>query len=202
MVQDRLVATEGEPFLHGFVTPIRLADDHVIDMTPSHLDIQMTLETDEVSYVFVHGRGFTEGRDAAGNLVAVFALHDPEELGLGEYAFSLRVVEDDNAVYEETGILEVVAAAPGAKPTPGVLLWFDALHPSDPDADIEHLPAAEIPQTIQDLRLRICGECPAFQRDSGECAECGCWMPYKSGLATAECPLGKWTAWGLNVIPS
>jgi hypothetical protein len=197
MVHDKLTATERVAFLHGFATPVQLEESHVVTMKPSHFRIEMTLG----SQTFEHGRGFTEGRGAQGNLVAVFALHDPEELGIGEHPYSLSVASGDATLYEESGVLEVVAN-PNPGENPGVLLWFDALHPSDPEADKEELPAAEIPTTVQDTRLRICGECPAFKHESGECAECGCWMPYKSGLATAECPLGKWEKWGLDVVPS
>jgi hypothetical protein len=197
MVHDKLAATERVAFLHGFATPVQLDEGHVVTTKPSSFQIEMTLGNQS----FEHGRGFTEGRGAAGNLVAVFALHDPEELGIGEHPYSLRVTSDGKILHEEQGVLEVLAN-PGAGENQGVLLWFDALRPSDPEGDREELPAAEIPQTIQDTRLRICGECPAFKHDSGECQECGCWMPYKTGLASAECPLGKWSTWGLNGIPA
>lgn len=40
--------------------------------------------------------------------------------------------------------------------------------------------------------LAICGDCPAYRQTDGRCAECGCFVAIKAGLASEECPLGKW----------
>lgn len=39
-------------------------------------------------------------------------------------------------------------------------------------------------------RLNICNECPSLKLKM--CEHCGCFMPAKTKLAAASCPLGKW----------
>ncbi len=41
------------------------------------------------------------------------------------------------------------------------------------------------------LRLSVCEECPSYLI-SKQCKECGCFMPIKTELEYASCPLGKW----------
>jgi len=59
--------------------------------------------------------------------------------------------------------------------------------------------AAGLPRTpLEDIehRLRICHECPLFDKDgyggSGQCKVCGCNMEIKTAMATEACPEGKW----------
>jgi|SRR5215472_3969204 len=46
---------------------------------------------------------------------------------------------------------------------------------------------------VADRRLSICKACPSFQKLTHTCAECRCFMPAKTRLPNATCPLGKWT---------
>lgn len=39
-------------------------------------------------------------------------------------------------------------------------------------------------------RMAVCRECPMF--NLGVCGECHCFMPLKTKLPNAECPLHKW----------
>lgn len=41
-----------------------------------------------------------------------------------------------------------------------------------------------------DVRMQICNGCPRLKFKV--CQECGCFMPAKTRLGHAECPLGKW----------
>jgi hypothetical protein len=49
---------------------------------------------------------------------------------------------------------------------------------------------AGFPLAQAEGRLSICRECASYH--SGICSECGCYMPLKARLATAQCPLGRW----------
>ncbi|TFG98284.1 hypothetical protein E4H12_06470 [Candidatus Thorarchaeota archaeon] len=39
-------------------------------------------------------------------------------------------------------------------------------------------------------RLSICEVCPA--RDNKRCTACGCYLPWKTKLKNAECPMDQW----------
>lgn len=59
---------------------------------------------------------------------------------------------------------------------------LDFLNPNTPYASKEV--AAE--------RLSICNGCEFLKLKI--CKQCGCFMPAKTKLAKAECPIGKWSA--------
>lgn len=50
----------------------------------------------------------------------------------------------------------------------------------------------KLPKTIAAKRMAICNECPALIQLTRTCRKCGCYMPAKTILAEAECPIGKW----------
>jgi len=41
-------------------------------------------------------------------------------------------------------------------------------------------------------RIEICKNCPSYNSTIFVCKECGCFMPVKTKIPTAKCPLGKW----------
>ena len=41
-------------------------------------------------------------------------------------------------------------------------------------------------------RMTICRSCDRLRKDLPLCKECGCFMPLKTSLKNAVCPLGKW----------
>lgn len=41
-------------------------------------------------------------------------------------------------------------------------------------------------------RLNICKSCDDFNHTTNQCKKCMCFMIFKCGLSTAECPIGKW----------
>ena len=47
---------------------------------------------------------------------------------------------------------------------------------------------------ISEQRLEICRQCDKFNQQNSQCAECGCFMDYKTLLPYVSCPLDKWKA--------
>ena len=195
MVQDRLEATAGVPFVHPFFTAQVFPRDREIRLVPvDDFTMSMTLTTAEgTDFEFTFGQGLTEGKQPDGTAAVIFAIHEPADLGLGDHTFHVTAEGPDGVVLDETGTLTVVANPDGATVSPGKPTWFDAINPTSPELGSGgELPAPEIPTAIRDERLVICNGCPALNKDTAECTECGCYMPIKSGLISAECPLGKW----------
>jgi hypothetical protein len=52
--------------------------------------------------------------------------------------------------------------------------------------DTEYAPVDEIAH-----RIKICEGCDKFLKTK-QCSECGCFMPLKTRLLHAQCPLDKW----------
>lgn len=48
-----------------------------------------------------------------------------------------------------------------------------------------------VPEEVYNKRMAICTSCPLLAEDN-TCNSCGCFMPKKSGWATAFCPEDKW----------
>jgi hypothetical protein len=42
------------------------------------------------------------------------------------------------------------------------------------------------------FRYSLCQACPKFNNGVKTCQECGCFMPAKTKLQGATCPIGKW----------
>jgi len=75
-------------------------------------------------------------------------------------------------IYKKTGSLDKPKTA---KP-------WDVLNPST-----EWLSKEE-----SDLRYDICKTCPELMNITNQCKKCGCFMPVKSKIKHASCPIGKW----------
>lgn len=43
-------------------------------------------------------------------------------------------------------------------------------------------------------RFATCEGCEHFEKDSSRCTQCGCFMKTKTQLASASCPVGKWSS--------
>lgn len=41
-------------------------------------------------------------------------------------------------------------------------------------------------------RMDICEACEYYKASVWTCQQCGCFMPAKSRIPTASCPIGKW----------
>jgi hypothetical protein len=63
----------------------------------------------------------------------------------------------------------------------GVVRPWDLVNP-----DTEYVSAEE-----SDRRYSICEECPQLMV-SKQCKSCGCFMPAKTKMLHATCPLNKW----------
>lgn len=48
------------------------------------------------------------------------------------------------------------------------------------------------PQELAKARLETCELCPKYVHTRGTCSACGCYMPAKTKLTKATCPLKKW----------
>lgn len=44
----------------------------------------------------------------------------------------------------------------------------------------------------QNDRMSICLACPELIKLTKQCKQCGCFMPLKTKLEEAVCPIGKW----------
>ena len=47
-------------------------------------------------------------------------------------------------------------------------------------------------QMERDTRYQMCQHCPEYIKNSDRCAQCGCFMPAKTWIKAAKCPVGKW----------
>lgn len=47
-------------------------------------------------------------------------------------------------------------------------------------------------EEISETRYNICIDCDRFLNLTKQCKECGCFMPAKTKLKYATCPIGKW----------
>jgi hypothetical protein len=198
MVQVQLEAVAGEPFDAPFFTTQVFPRNRMLGFVPPpDLGMHMSLTTASgTEYEFVFGKGLCEGRQPDGTAVVVFAIHDPIELGYGEHTFHVTATgATGETVLDQTGTLTVVPNPDGVEHSPGRPTWFDAFYPVlYPEQNVapDVLPPPEVGVAVRDERLAICKECPFFNAETGECSECGCYMPLKTGLLSASCPIGKW----------
>lgn len=51
-----------------------------------------------------------------------------------------------------------------------------------------------VPDEVSSARLDICKQCDKFRRFVHTCNMCGCYMPAKVKLKSANCPAGKWSS--------
>lgn len=49
----------------------------------------------------------------------------------------------------------------------------------------------QVEPTLKAERLTLCESCPHYLI-THQCRKCGCFMPVKTGLEHASCPIGKW----------
>lgn len=50
----------------------------------------------------------------------------------------------------------------------------------------------KIVNEISEHRMSICRVCPELFKTTSQCKKCGCFMPAKTQLEAAKCPIGKW----------
>jgi len=59
---------------------------------------------------------------------------------------------------------------------------WDLLNPNEPRVD----------KKIAESRMSICNSCEHLIQIARMCSKCGCYMPAKTTLSNAECPIEKW----------
>lgn len=68
-----------------------------------------------------------------------------------------------------------------AKQEAGVVTPMALLNPDTPEVD----------EIVQKSRMDICEECPHFMITK-QCSKCGCFMPGKTKMLHASCPIERW----------
>ncbi len=122
--------------------------------------------------------GLHEGERADGTIVIALAIDDPVLLGVGTHAFHVRATDRDGLVIlDDHGTIIVADGTPA--PVREVRPW-DLLNPS----------SDRTTKDVRDARLTVCHSCDRLQ--VGVCRECLCVVRWKTTLADATCPLGKW----------
>lgn len=58
--------------------------------------------------------------------------------------------------------------------------------------DIVNPKAEVVDLHTSESRISICLSCPSFIALTKQCKKCGCFMPAKTKLSNAKCPLNKW----------
>lgn len=51
-----------------------------------------------------------------------------------------------------------------------------------------------VEEEVQKIRYDICQKCPELRKSTKQCKICHCFMPVKTRVLNAECPLGKWNS--------
>jgi hypothetical protein len=102
---------------------------------------------------------------------------DINDLEEGEYVWEINAFFDGKSVLYDTGVIDAVG-----KPTKkkAARPW-DLLNPKTQYVDHE----------VADMRINLCKSCDMFMK--GVCKSCGCYMPIKTKMTHASCPLGKWS---------
>ena len=52
-----------------------------------------------------------------------------------------------------------------------------------------------VPDRVEHDRMSECRKCIRFNSLTKICRECGCFMPAKTKLPNAFCPIGTWNTW-------
>ncbi len=61
-------------------------------------------------------------------------------------------------------------------------------------AAVKHIATGggRVDPSIQENRLSICYACPLYNKESGQCMDCGCFLKIKTSLPSSRCPKGHW----------
>lgn len=197
VVQDRIDAMVGVPLVHPFFTSHVFPPGRSIGITPAEdFVISLSLVTAGGRlYDFTFGNGICEGSSPTRVGVIVFAVHEPGNIGIGTHTYTVTASTPTGVVFEDSGEIVVVENPGGGDPTTEPKMWFDAFDPSPhapPSDGGGQLPIPEVTTEVQEQRMAVCIMCPELSAKTSECRQCGCYMPLKTGLLGAACPIGKW----------
>ncbi len=59
-----------------------------------------------------------------------------------------------------------------------------------------------VEERLHTERMSICKECPHLVKLTQQCTKCGCFMPAKTKLPHASCPIDKWQAVDISSMPA
>jgi hypothetical protein len=68
---------------------------------------------------------------------------------------------------------------------------MEPLKPARP-WDLLNPHVGKVSREVKDRRMAQCLSCAHFQHHIKTCKKCGCFMPAKTTLPNASCPIGKW----------
>jgi hypothetical protein len=101
---------------------------------------------------------------------------DINDLDEGEYQWEINIFHNEKTVLKDSGIINAIG-----KPTKEKIARpWDLINPNTKYVDSE----------ISEMRLKICKSCDMFMK--GICKSCGCYMPIKTKISHASCPINKW----------
>lgn len=102
---------------------------------------------------------------------------DINDLEEGTHEWEINIFYNKELILHDSGTVNAIGK-PEKKKT--ARPW-DLLNPKTQYVDYE----------ISDMRLNLCKSCDMFMK--GVCKSCGCYMPIKTKMAHASCPLAKWS---------
>lgn len=102
---------------------------------------------------------------------------DVNDFPSGQYDWILEVIKDGEIILSDSATLKLSGRA-GKK----IARPWDILNPN----------TEYVSDTIAEQRLDICKSCDLYLK--GICQSCFCYMPIKTRIAHASCPIHKWGA--------
>lgn len=177
-----LEAQEGVPWEHVFKTT---ATSHEHDPETHHhhsyeYEMEMTITTYSGEVFELYNTvGMHEGELADGTIIIAISVDDPTVFGHGAHSWNIKATNDDGLILSEQGQLIVKPRTGTPTPEHEVRPW-DLLNPN----------SGRVSKLVRNERLSVCQTCPELTL--GMCNVCKCIMRWKTTLADATCPLGKW----------
>lgn len=103
---------------------------------------------------------------------------DINDLDEGTYEWEINIIRNKKIILSDSGKI----IAEGTPTKQKIARPWDLLNPN----------TEYVGKEISNKRLSICKSCDMFLK--GICKECGCYMPIKTKISHAFCPIGKWEA--------
>jgi hypothetical protein len=168
-------------FSYDWVVPGALIDSESMSTDISENNTLMYItKNNEIVDILSLGAGLAISFSPEENIVKIIvAISDTGQYDIGVYDYDIKVYNfNDDLLLEDSGTLTVQENTTG-EVIKTVFPW-DLLNPNEPRSS----------RQTRLERLKICGECPNLKANF--CTECGCFMPLKTTLQNATCPIHKW----------
>lgn len=176
-------AQAGQPLDYVFPTSYRpqgLIEEQLDHHHDYQYAMEMRIQGANGLVVLYENRGMHEGLTDDGTLVIAVSIHDAGYLGEGEHPFMVHAEDAHGvALLDDAGTIRVAPADGSPNRREEVRPW-DLLDPKEP----------RVEKAERDARYAVCKACDRLHM--GVCAECKCVMRWKTTLANATCPIGKW----------